>query len=230
MTVPVPMPLPCRGTIPVDAERDRRDQRAVIGSGEMRAVPERTADNAEAPAAIIGAARAGVLKVNPELPESASWVMAAEALHAANWPGLAARALAAAEKVSPSAARAPGVRRLAAEPVSLSVRLRVLVGTDADVRPRRWRSHGLLLVAAGPEPRRARVACSRRRRFGSSVRACRETRRSRVIRGAQRREEAAGTFDAMRSRGAARHCGHQAVGHDPRHRRQPLGRAAVLAD
>ncbi len=84
---------------------------------QLRSAP---ADDAESPAAIVRAARMGVLKVRPELPESASWVMAAETLHAANWPGLAARALAEAEKVSPSTAQSPGVRRLAAETASLS--------------------------------------------------------------------------------------------------------------
>jgi pimeloyl-ACP methyl ester carboxylesterase len=123
-----------------------------VKGAQLRSAP---AGDTEAPAAIIGAARAGVLKVNPELPESASWVMAAEALHAANWPGLAARALAAAEKVSPSAARAPGVRRLAAEAASLSGVSSVFSSaptpTLAPADFARMPTGNLLVAASGPD-------------------------------------------------------------------------------
>jgi pimeloyl-ACP methyl ester carboxylesterase len=88
-----------------------------VRSQQLRNAP---ADNADGPVALIRAARDGVAKVNPRLPESATWVLAAEVLNASNWPGLAARALTEAEKVSPSTAQAPAVRRLAAETASLS--------------------------------------------------------------------------------------------------------------
>ena len=88
-----------------------------VRSQKLRNAP---ADNVDGPVALIRAARDGVAKVNPQLPESATWVLAAEVLNASNWPGLAARALTEAEKVSPSTAQAPAVRRLAAETASLS--------------------------------------------------------------------------------------------------------------
>jgi pimeloyl-ACP methyl ester carboxylesterase len=88
-----------------------------IQSQRLRNAP---ADDREGPAAVIRAARNAVVRVNPELPESASWVLAAEVLHASNWPGLASRALSEAEKSSPSTSQLPSVRRLAAETASLS--------------------------------------------------------------------------------------------------------------
>jgi pimeloyl-ACP methyl ester carboxylesterase len=78
------------------------------------------ADDLEGPAAVIRAARNAVVRISPELPDSASWVLTAEVLHASNWPGLAARALTEAEKVSASTSQMPAVRRLAAETASLS--------------------------------------------------------------------------------------------------------------
>lgn len=78
------------------------------------------ADDVEGPLAMIRAARNAVVRTNPALPDSASWVLTAEVLHASNWPGLAARALREAERASPSTSQMPAVRRLAAETASLS--------------------------------------------------------------------------------------------------------------
>ena len=84
------------------------------------------ANDLEAPAAMVRAARASVARTSPELPESAQWVLAAEALHATNWPGLSVVALREAEKASPAVARTPGVQRLAAATGALSGETRVL--------------------------------------------------------------------------------------------------------
>jgi pimeloyl-ACP methyl ester carboxylesterase len=78
------------------------------------------ADDVEGPSAVIRAVRNGVVKVHPDLPDSATWVLAADVLHASNWPALAAQALTQAEKVSPSTSQLPSVRRLAAETAALS--------------------------------------------------------------------------------------------------------------
>jgi pimeloyl-ACP methyl ester carboxylesterase len=73
-----------------------------------------------ASAAVIAAARASVARTNPDLPISAQWVLAADALNAMNWPALAAGALREAEKASPAGARTPGAQRLAATAAALS--------------------------------------------------------------------------------------------------------------
>jgi pimeloyl-ACP methyl ester carboxylesterase len=72
------------------------------------------ANDGEASTLMVEAARAAVARANPDLPVSAQWVLAAEALNATNWPGLAATALRQAEKTSPAVARTRGVQRLAA--------------------------------------------------------------------------------------------------------------------
>jgi len=71
------------------------------------------AGNAEAPEAVVRAVRDVVARQNPNLPESATWILTADLADATNWPGLAVRALRHAEKSSPASARAPSVQRLA---------------------------------------------------------------------------------------------------------------------
>jgi pimeloyl-ACP methyl ester carboxylesterase len=80
----------------------------------------------EAPAMMVKAAQESVGRMNPDLPDSARWVLAAEALQAINWPGLSVAALREAEKTAPEAARTPGVQRLAAAAGALSGESRVL--------------------------------------------------------------------------------------------------------
>jgi hypothetical protein len=86
-----------------------------------------------APAAVAAGARAGIAAAVPGLPDTAQWVLTAETLAAMNWPGLAVTALREAEASSPAAARAPGVRRLAAVAAALSGESRVFRGTTTPV-------------------------------------------------------------------------------------------------
>jgi hypothetical protein len=80
------------------------------------AAPHRWRPNdAEAARQVVAAARDAVAPANPGRPESAQWVLAADALNATNWPGLAVSALRQAEKTSPAVATTRGVQRLAAD-------------------------------------------------------------------------------------------------------------------
>jgi hypothetical protein len=67
----------------------------------------------EAEAELVGIVRNAIARDNPELPESAQWVLAASLLNAANWPGLATTALRRAEAVSPATAKSSSARWLA---------------------------------------------------------------------------------------------------------------------
>jgi hypothetical protein len=84
-----------------------------------------TVGDVRASAAVIAAARASVARTNPNLPVSAQWTLAADALNAMNWPALAAGALREAEKASPAAALTPGAQRLAATVAASSGETRV---------------------------------------------------------------------------------------------------------
>ena len=86
-------------------------------------------NDAEAARQVVAAARDAVARANPGLPESAQWVLAADALNATNWPGLAVSALRQAEKASPAVATTRGVQRLAAVAAALSGDPRVLAST-----------------------------------------------------------------------------------------------------
>ena len=59
------------------------------------------------------AVRETVARRTGDLPESATWVVAADLMDAGNWHGLAIRALRHAEEASPATARAPAVQHLA---------------------------------------------------------------------------------------------------------------------
>jgi pimeloyl-ACP methyl ester carboxylesterase len=70
-------------------------------------------DDSSVPDAVVSAVRETVAKRNPDLPESATWVLTADLMDAGNWHGLASRALRKAESISPASARAPAVQNLA---------------------------------------------------------------------------------------------------------------------
>ncbi|MEO8481852.1 MAG: alpha/beta fold hydrolase [Acidobacteriota bacterium] len=97
----------------------------LLDGAEGQRLRSLAAGDASASAAVIAAARASVARTSPDLPVSAQWTLAADALNAMNWPGLAAGALREAEKASPSAARSPGAQRLAATTAALSGEARV---------------------------------------------------------------------------------------------------------
>ena len=65
------------------------------------------------PEAVTRAVRDTVARTAGDLPESATWVIAADLMDAGNWHGLAIRALRHAEESSPATARAPAVQHLA---------------------------------------------------------------------------------------------------------------------
>jgi hypothetical protein len=92
-------------------------------------------NDAEASNQMVEAARAAVARANPGLPTNAQWVLAAEALNATNWPGLAVTALRQAETMSPAVATMRGVQRLAAVTAALSGEPRVLASVPTPALP-----------------------------------------------------------------------------------------------
>jgi pimeloyl-ACP methyl ester carboxylesterase len=69
-------------------------------------------DDGTVPAAIVQIVRKELARQNPQLPESAQWVMTADLLNSLNWSTLAANALRNAEKASPSIVGQPNVQFL----------------------------------------------------------------------------------------------------------------------
>ncbi len=96
------------------AENVSRDLGALLASPSTGATfTAAAADDAAVPEAVTRAARDSVVRHAGDLPESAAWVVTANLMDAANWHGLAIRALRHAEQASPATARAPGVQQLA---------------------------------------------------------------------------------------------------------------------
>lgn len=71
------------------------------------------ADAPDAPQAMVRTAQDLVARRHPDLPEAATWVLTADLMDAANWPGLAVIALRRAEQVAPAAVLSPAVQQLA---------------------------------------------------------------------------------------------------------------------
>ncbi len=71
------------------------------------------ADAPDAPQALVRTGQAIVARRHPDLPEPATWVLTADLMDAANWPGLAVIALRRAEQADAAAMQSPAVQRLA---------------------------------------------------------------------------------------------------------------------
>lgn len=96
------------------AEDVARDVNALLGDPTKSAVfAAAAASDPEVPEAVTRAVRDAVARRSADLPESATWVVAADLMDAGNWHGLAIRALRHAEEASPATARAPAVQHLA---------------------------------------------------------------------------------------------------------------------
>jgi hypothetical protein len=79
-----------------------------------------SADNEEIPEAVVRAVREQIARDRPDWPEGPQWVIAADVLNNLNWPGLAARALNQAKRVSPELVRQRSVQQLVATAAEMS--------------------------------------------------------------------------------------------------------------
>ena len=96
------------------AEEVSRDLGTLLGDPAASAgFAAAAADDPAVPEAVTRAVRETVARRTGDLPESATWVVAADLMDAGNWHGLAIRALRHAEEASPATARAPAVQHLA---------------------------------------------------------------------------------------------------------------------
>lgn len=93
------------------------------------------ADDAAVPRAVVQAAREVIARQNPDLPEDATWVLTADLMDAANWPGLAILALRRAEETAPATAQSPAVQRLAGVVAAHAGQPRVFVSAATPVAP-----------------------------------------------------------------------------------------------
>ncbi|MET0659529.1 MAG: hypothetical protein ABW110_15385 [Steroidobacteraceae bacterium] len=94
------------------ATKVARDMQAAIADPQQR-FANASADDKEAPAALVEIAHKTIARETPNLPANAQWVLTADLLSASNWPGLAARALRNAEAASAATSRNPSVQHLA---------------------------------------------------------------------------------------------------------------------
>jgi hypothetical protein len=91
-----------------------RDVAALLSDPERaRKFTAAAPDDGSVPDAVVSAVRETVARRSPDLPETASWELAADLMDAGNWHGLAIRALRRVEAVSPASALSPSVQRLA---------------------------------------------------------------------------------------------------------------------
>ncbi len=84
-----------------------------IGQVEQAGLAELPIGDTRPAEQVVYAAEAAIRRYNPELPEPARWVLAADVLSAANWPDLAKIALTRAEAKSNAVAKTAAVRQLA---------------------------------------------------------------------------------------------------------------------
>jgi pimeloyl-ACP methyl ester carboxylesterase len=111
-----------------------RDLGALLSSPATSATfAAAAADDAAVPEAVTRAIRDSVARRTGELPESATWVVAADLMDAANWPGLAIRALRHAEQASPATALAPAVQQLAGTVAARSGQTRIFASAPTAV-------------------------------------------------------------------------------------------------
>ncbi len=103
------------------ADRATVSRLASLPPGESKAAAE---------AEVVGAVHNAIARENPDLPESAQWVLAASLLEASNWPQLAATALRRAERLSPATARSSSARWLAGAIAAQSGDTRVFAGVE----------------------------------------------------------------------------------------------------
>ena len=116
------------------AEGVSRDLGALLANPATSATfTAAAADDAAVPEAITQAIKDSVAKRTVDLPESATWVVAANLMDAANWPGLASRALRHAEQASPATARAPAVQQLAGAVAARSGQTRIFAAAPTAV-------------------------------------------------------------------------------------------------
>ncbi len=92
-------------------------------------------DAADAPLAMVQTAQEIVARHHPELPEHATWVVTADLMDAANWPGLAVIALRRAEQLQPAATQSPAVQRLAGLVSANAGQPRVFMSAATPVAP-----------------------------------------------------------------------------------------------
>nr|PZN63532.1 MAG: hypothetical protein DIU62_10935 [Pseudomonadota bacterium] len=87
-------------------------------------------EDAGIPDAIVQAVHDYVARDNPDAPESARWIIAADILNELNWHALAARSLQRAEQAGPEWVSQQGVQRLAAITASLSGERRIFASME----------------------------------------------------------------------------------------------------
>jgi hypothetical protein len=115
------------------------------------------AEDADVPNALVRIVRDQVAGEYHGWPASMQWVITADILNGLNWPELAAKAIRAAEELSPQFVKQPGVQQLAASTGALAGDRHVFAHIDtpaittAEIEPLRsaWLSSDTVAVEAG---------------------------------------------------------------------------------
>jgi hypothetical protein len=110
-----------------------RELSAVLSNDEdLERLRSTSAKDTEAPERVLRAVKEVMAKRSPDLDDSAQWVLSAELVNAANWPGLAIQALRHAEQAQPEIVHVPSVQSLASVAASLAGAGQVFTGAPTE--------------------------------------------------------------------------------------------------